>query len=281
MDGINENNQENVAENTAENAELAFIDELNTEQLEQLYQQAFEAIEVVETGAQQIAAANDLPANETEDENNFSADNQKQTEKKQHEQNRSKPIGEMLAEQGSGANSSAERISPSRVIEAALFVGGSPLTAKKLRTLLRGNFADDFVEQTIDELNQLYRTEQRPYEILFGKGGYRMTLKSDFHTVQNRVFGIGPKEVKLSQEALEMLSLIAYQQPITPKKIAELRSDQTTSTLRNLVRRELIAIHRDTENRKQIDYRTTPRFLELFGLEHIDELPQADELHFK
>ena len=108
-----------------------------------------------------------------------------------------------------------------------------------------------------------------------------MSLKSEFHRVRNRVFGMGPKEIRLSQDALEVLSLVAYHQPITPKNIDQLRKGNAGSTLRKLLRRELISIERDPKNRKHVEYQTTPRFLELFGLKNIDELPQADELNFK
>jgi len=102
------------------------------------------------------------------------------------------------------------RVTPSQIIEAALFVGGTSLTIKRLCALLKGEFDQHFVEDTIDGLNKLYAAENRPYEIRFGTGGYRMELRDSFEAVRNRVFGFGPKEVKLNQDALEVLSLVAY-----------------------------------------------------------------------
>ena len=173
------------------------------------------------------------------------------------------------------------QINPKQVIEAALFVGGQPLTAKKLCYVLRGDFDLDFIEQTIDELNHQYLEEERPYEIRLGEGGYRFVLHDEFQRLRNRVYGIGPREVKLSQDVLEVLALVAYRQPMTQADIEGLGKSNPGPSLRQLLRRELISLERDPQDRKNVKYRTTRRFLSVFGLGRLDELPQADELMFK
>ena len=174
-----------------------------------------------------------------------------------------------------------QRVTARQVIEAAIFVGGEPLTAKKLCYMLKGDYDLDAVERAIEDLNLQYIDEARPYEIRLGEGGYRMVLREEFERIRNRVFGIGPREVKLSQDVLEVLALVAYRQPITPEEIEELGKEKPGPLLRQLLRRELISLERDTENRKRVTYSTTKRFLSLFGLGNLDELPQADELAFK
>jgi segregation and condensation protein B len=173
------------------------------------------------------------------------------------------------------------RVTPGQVIEAALFVGGGPLTTKKLSTLLSGENKKETVEQTIEELNRQYADEDRPYEIALVEGGYRMRLRSDFERIRNRVFGLGPKEVRLSQESLEVLALVAYRQPISRQQIEAAGKENSGGVVRQLLRRELIAIERDEKRRKDIKYKTTSRFLSLFGLGSLDELPQADDLNFR
>ena len=173
------------------------------------------------------------------------------------------------------------RVTPGQVIEAALFVGGGPLTTKKLSTLLSGENKKETVEQTLEELNQQYANEDRPYEIALVEGGYRMRLRSDFERIRNKVFGLGPKEVRLSQESLEVLALVAYRQPISRQQIEAAGKENSGGVVRQLLRRELIAIERDEKRRKDIKYKTTSRFLSLFGLGSLDELPQADELSFR
>jgi len=173
------------------------------------------------------------------------------------------------------------RITATQVIEAAIFVGGEPLTTKKLCYMLKGDYDLDAIERAIEELNRQYQDEGRPYEIRLGEGGYRMVLHEDFERLRHRVFGIGPREVKLSQDVLEVLALVAYRQPLSPEEIEELGKSKPGPQLRQLLRRQLISLERDPENRKRVTYSTTKRFLSLFGLGSIDELPQADELAFK
>lgn len=174
-----------------------------------------------------------------------------------------------------------ERVSARQVIEAALFVGGEPIATKRLCFMLRGDYDLDFIEDTIEDLNHQYEREARPYEIRLGEGGYRLVLHDEFQRVRNRVFGIGPREVKLSQDVLEVLALVAYQQPVTQSEIEDLGRPAAGPLLRQLLRRELISIQRDEKDRKKVEYSTTRRFLSVFGLGNIDELPQADELAFK
>ena len=174
-----------------------------------------------------------------------------------------------------------ERVSARQVIEAALFVGGEPIATKRLCFMLRGDYDLDFIEDTIEDLNHQYEHEARPYEIRLGEGGYRVVLHDEFQRVRNRVFGIGPREVKLSQDVLEVLALVAYRQPGTQAEIEDLGRPAAGPLLRQLLRRELISIQRDENDRKKVEYSTTRRFLSVFGLGNIDELPQADELAFK
>ena len=170
------------------------------------------------------------------------------------------------------------RLTPRQIIEAVLFVGGEAITSRKLCGVLRDEFDVEFIERTIDELNGQYLSENRPYEIRLADGGYRMELRGEFAKVRHRVFGLGPKEVKLGQDALEVLALIAYRQPISKAQVEEAVKKNPGSILSQLVRRELIAIERSG---KEVSYRTTSRFLQLFGLGGLDDLPQAEELTFK
>jgi len=169
-------------------------------------------------------------------------------------------------------------VSPAQVIEAALFVGGGPLTARKIAALLRGSHQAKEVEQTIDDLNNAYVAQARPYEIRLGDGGYRLELRPEYDRLRHRVYGSGPREVRLSQDVLEVLALVAYRQPITEKGIEGHGKQNAGNLLRQLLRRDLIAFERGPGGRKDLHYHTTARFLSLFGLGTLDELPQAEDL---
>ena len=161
-----------------------------------------------------------------------------------------------------------------------------PLTAKRLSSLFHTEHGFGFVECLIDELNQQYQQEGRPYSITLGEGGYRMTLLPDFDSVRNKVFGYGPKDVKLSQDVLEVLSLVAYKQPITKSQMEALGKSNPGPLLRQLLQRELVRIDREhsaSESQRKSDppYATTPRFLSLFGLGSLHDLPVAEDFNFK
>jgi segregation and condensation protein B len=170
------------------------------------------------------------------------------------------------------------QVTPEQIVEAALFVGGGALSAKKLCTLLRGGYDTAFVTTTIDDLNRQYASEARPYEIISGEGGYRLELRAEYEKLRQRVYGSGPREVKLSQDVLEVLSLVAYQQPISQLEVESHGKQNAGNLLRQLLRRDLVAIQRGDGGRNDVRYLTTPRFLQVFGLASLDELPQPDDL---
>ncbi len=169
---------------------------------------------------------------------------------------------------------------PEQIIEAILFVGGEKLSARKLSKILGSHSREEAVRERIDQINSRYASQNRPYEIQLGEDGYQLVLKPEFQTQRNLVFGIGPREVKLSQDATEVLSFIAYKQPVTKKELQEIDNPNVLTALRQLIRRELVAISRPEESAEP-QYHVTDRFLRLFGLNSLDELPRAEELSFK
>ncbi len=172
-------------------------------------------------------------------------------------------------------------VSAEQIVEACLFVGGPALTAAKLAGVLRGDYSAQFVEQAIDRLNQRYSSEARPYEIRLVEGGYRLTVREEYDRIRHKVYGLGPKEVKLSQDSLEVLALVAYHQPVTEVQLDQLGRPNCGATLRLLLRRDLIVVGRRPDQPKEIRYQTTERFLSLFGLASLNDLPRPDDLLFK
>ena len=239
-------------------------DEYLAEDLEEAYLRALAANEAAEVVIETEDHIEESTALDTEGEGAFPAGDADSFEK---EADQERPA--------------ERRVDVRRVVEAALFVGAESLTTKKLARLFGGDVDGEFVEQAINELNDEYAEENRPYEIRFGEGGYRMALQPEFEKVRNRMYGLGPKEVRLSQDALEILALVAYFQPITKQGVEERGRRSAGTTIRQLLRRELISLQRDPDRPKHVTYCTTPRFLSVFGLGEIDELPRAEDLDFK
>ena len=163
-----------------------------------------------------------------------------------------------------------------RLVEALLFIGGAPLTPDRAAEAVRGLTTDQLV-QLIGELNRDYRQQGRPYRIQHRGLGYEMTLLPRFRPVLDRLYG-STREARLSPVVLAVLSLVAYRQPLTKLEVDGLRGADSGSALRQLVRLGLVAIQRGEANRKEVSYSTTPRFLSLFKLRNLDDLPRTQDL---
>jgi segregation and condensation protein B len=164
-----------------------------------------------------------------------------------------------------------------RIIEALLFVGGGPLTSGRACETIRGLTPAQFT-QAVDALNQDYRRQGRPYTIQPQDQGYVLALRPSYRPILAKLFG-GTREVRLSPAAIDVLALVAYRQPATRQEIDSVRGAESGAILRQLVRRGLIAVvHRGEAAQREVSYGTTPRFLEFFGLQTLDDLPRAQEL---
>jgi segregation and condensation protein B len=169
-----------------------------------------------------------------------------------------------------------------RLIEALLFLGGEPLSAARACELIRGLTEDQFRE-TIDALNHDYRRQGRPYSLVAHAQGWVMALRPRYAAVREKLYG-GVRLARLSPLAIDVLALVAYRQPATKAEIDTLRGADCGALLRQLVRHGLIAVVPRAESdpaataKGEICYVTTPRFLELFELRGLDDLPQTQDL---
>jgi segregation and condensation protein B len=163
-----------------------------------------------------------------------------------------------------------------RILEALLFVGGLPLTAARAADIIRGLSPEDFVS-AIQELNQEYRQYERPYEISPKNDGFVFLLRPGYEQILARLHG-GTRQAKLSPAALDVLALVAYRQPINRADIDALRGARSSAVLRQLVRRGLVVMEAGDGENRQTTYRTTQRFLEIFGLASLEDLPRVQDL---
>jgi segregation and condensation protein B len=85
------------------------------------------------------------------------------------------------------------------------------------------------------------------------------------------------REAQLNQFAIDILSIVAYQQPISRNELDKIRQRPSGSLLNQLVERQLLLVDPTSPSSNKI-YRTTDRFLELFGLTSIEDLPLAHEV---
>jgi segregation and condensation protein B len=166
--------------------------------------------------------------------------------------------------------------SPEQLIEAMLFVGGHPLTAPVACSTVRGLTQERFLI-AVDALTRQYRRERRPYSIHARDDGFVLTILPSYRALRERLFG-GPREARLSQPALDVLSIVAYRQPVEKVEVDSMRGIDSGAILRQLVRLGLVAVqHRAEAGSRAVRYGTTPRFLQLFNLGSLDELPRLGD----
>jgi segregation and condensation protein B len=163
-----------------------------------------------------------------------------------------------------------------RIIEALLFVGGPPLTPQRACEALRGLTPEQFKE-IVDTLNHDYRRQGRPYRIHLRDHGYELTLQPRYRSLTERLYG-STREARLSPAALDVLALVAYRQPVTRQEVESLRGSDSGGVLRQLVRLGLIAVQRGDAMPRDVVYSTTARFLSLFHLRSLEDLPHTQDL---
>lgn len=169
-------------------------------------------------------------------------------------------------------------ISPRTILEAMLFVGNRdnrPLPPGRAAELMR-DVTPDEIPAMVDDLNQRYAALKAPYRIVGQDDGYRMTLCDELHSLRSRFYG-RVREARLSQAAIDVLALVAYQQPVTGETIARARGKPSNHVLAQLVRRGLLRVERREPKRRTPHYCTTDRFLQLFNLESLDDLPHGED----
>jgi segregation and condensation protein B len=164
-----------------------------------------------------------------------------------------------------------------RRLEAVLFLSREPLPSRKLSQY--ANLADGTEARTlIRRLNQWYDESGRAFRIEEAAGGYRLMTRPKFATWLRRL-GHVPAEVRLSAPALETLAVVAYRQPVLKAAVEAIRGVNCGEVLRQLMERDLIRIvGRSDELGRPYLYGPTKRFLEVFGLRSLEDLPRVEQI---
>ena len=169
-------------------------------------------------------------------------------------------------------------ISPLTILEAMLFVGhpgDEPLSNSQVASLMRGVRPAE-IDQYVADLNLNYDEQNCPYRIESVAGGYRMVLRQSQSSLRNVFYG-KVRSAKLSQAVIDVLAIVAYHQPIEKAAVDEIRREPSGRLLNQLVRRELVRVERTEDKPRKSLYSTTDRFLDFFGLESLDDLPQSQD----
>jgi segregation and condensation protein B len=159
----------------------------------------------------------------------------------------------------------------SRSLEALLFVASESLSIDALVKLTGASHVE--VAETLQAIAEEYA--ERGIVLREVAGGYRFATSPAARQVVEAY--LMPAKTNLSAPAMETLAIVAYLQPVTRAEIEAVRGVNVDSVVSTLVDRRFIAEvgRRDVPGRP-MEYRTTPEFLESFGLRSVDELPPVD-----
>ena len=168
-------------------------------------------------------------------------------------------------------------VTTEQIIEAILFASESPLTIPKIVSLLGIGSARD-VKSHIEALNTRYEKEAAAFRIEKIAGGYQMLTMPQFNTWLRR-FKQSKQDNRLSPAALETLAVVAYKQPVVRAEIEAIRGVAAGEMLNRLRELGLVKIVGRAEDvGRPMLYGTTKRFLEVFGLSDLQDLPSVEQL---
>jgi|GEM_PF-119445 segregation and condensation protein B len=169
-----------------------------------------------------------------------------------------------------------ERSEQLRVVEALILASPEPLSAARVAEIAP-ECTPALVKELVAELNEQYLKTERAFEIWEVAGGYQVRTRAEFSGYLQKLQKQRP--LRLSGAALETLSIVAYKQPATRAEIEHVRGVDVGAVVKSLLERGLMKIdgHKEVPGRPML-YSTTRRFLEVFGLQSIKNLPALREL---
>ena len=162
-------------------------------------------------------------------------------------------------------------------LEAVLFVADEPLSLKRLvqlATLAETTEAQELIEQ----LNDAYDSTASAFRVERVATGYRLLTRRVFVFWLDKLHQ-RQAALKLTPPMLETLAIVAYRQPLTRADLEAVRGVQSAEMLKQLMERELVRIAGEDDSLgRPFLYETTRKFLELYGLQTLDDLPMSDRL---
>lgn len=157
------------------------------------------------------------------------------------------------------------------IIEAILFASGEPITPQRLSDA--SGIERDTVVKLIDQLERKYNVSDSPLKILRLADSYQLSTREEYAPYIKKAME-NKRQTRLSPAALEVLAIIAYNQPVTKAFVEQVRGTDSSSVVNTLVERELLceAGRLDLPG-KPVTYKTTENFLRCFKLSSLADLP--------
>lgn len=170
----------------------------------------------------------------------------------------------------------------SKHIEALIFSSVQSISIQEinlaLNSVLQEEYTETYILECITMIEEKYNQDEFAIELVNLNNGYQFLTKKDFHETVNQL-QLNRSKKKLSQAAMETLAIIAYRQPITKLEIEQIRGVNSDYSVQRLLEKELISMEGKAETPgRPILYRTSPLFMDYFGLNHLNQLPQLKDI---
>jgi len=167
-------------------------------------------------------------------------------------------------------------------IEAIIFASEEGISANDLKQVLKDTLAIDINKQEVLDLlkkiAEKYDDEDQIFSLKVFHNQYQFLTKEKYHEVVNQLQAHKDKK-KLSQAALETLSIIAYRQPITKLEVEQIRGVNCDYSIQRLLEKNLIEIVGKAETiGKPLLYATSGQFMQHFGIKSVKDLPQLKDI---
>ncbi len=162
------------------------------------------------------------------------------------------------------------------IIECLIFTSELPLTVDKIRNVIE-DITKKEIKELIEELMEEYQNQDRGIFIREVAHGYQFCTKSEYSLWVQKFRKTKPYH--LSQATLETLAIVTYKQPATKAEVEAIRGVDCSGVFKSLMDKKLVTIlgKKDVIGRPFL-YGTTPKFLEVFGLEKLANLPSIEEI---
>ncbi|MGC8728312.1 MAG: SMC-Scp complex subunit ScpB [Elusimicrobiales bacterium] len=164
-----------------------------------------------------------------------------------------------------------------KVIETLLFITDEPLTAERIAKICEVKDVK-YISEKLEELKHSYDMEGKALSIIQVAGGWQMSTRPEYGIWVRKLYN-SRLTLRLSNAALEVLSIIAFKQPITKAEIEAIRGVDSSGPIDTLIERKLVTnIGRKETLGRPIMYGTTEEFLKQFGLNSLEDLPALEGL---
>lgn len=166
-------------------------------------------------------------------------------------------------------------------IEALIFSTEHPISLDEIRrcieTLTNVIYREEQILEYVEQVIEKFKAEEHAFEVIKISGGYQFLTKGAYH----ETIGIYLRQTtkkKLSQSALETLSIVAYKQPVTKSELEQIRGVSCDYAIQKLLEKELVSIlGRSDAPGRPLLYGTSERFMDYFGINSLKDLPKLKE----